>query len=107
MNKYQYLYDALEKTVQTKIQSMSFLKKLENLTGKDILKLDEDGYDIMYQLYHMFMKKQNIHWKEFIITEEEFDKCYSITFDLKKMPLDLKALLYVFAETHIKSIHLT
>jgi hypothetical protein len=98
-HQYQILYDNLI----TKIQVMDNIF-LESLCEDKIPLLDDNGYDIMYQLYDMFMKKNNLPIKKFIIQEEEYNEYNSITLDFKNMPLHLKALLYTFAQTHFNSL---
>ncbi len=61
-----------------------------NLEINELPILDDDGYDIMYQLYDMFMKKHNLPNKKFIIEEEENKDFDTITFDFKNMPNELK-----------------
>ncbi len=94
-HKYQILYDTL----------ISKINASTNLEINELPILDDDGYDIMYQLYDMFMKKHNLPNKKFIIEEEENKDFDTITFDFKNMPNELKLLLYIFAETHYKALN--
>jgi hypothetical protein len=101
VHQYQILYDTL--VSKTKDYEPQFLTDIDE---KKIPLLDGNGYDIMYQLYDMFMKKNNLPLRKFIVKEEECnDSAYdSITLDFKNMPVQLKALLYSFAETHFNSM---
>ena len=94
-HKYQILYDTLISKINTSA----------NLEINELPILDDDGYDIMYQLYDMFMKKHDIPIKKFILEEEETKDFDTITFDFKSMPNQLKLLLYIFAETHHKALN--
>ncbi len=93
------LYVILYDTLISKINAST------NLEINELPILDDDGYDIMYQLYDMFMKKHNLPNKKFIIEEEENKDFDTITFDFKNMPNELKLLLYIFAETHYKALN--
>ena len=98
-HQYQILYDTL---VKIKIEPPF----LASLCEENMPPLDSNGYDILYQLYDMFMKKNNLPLEKFIIKEEEDCNDYhSITLDFKNMPVPLKALLYTFAKTHFDSMH--
>ncbi len=91
-HKYQILYDTL----------ISKINASTNLEINELPILDDDGYDIMYQLYDMFMKKHNLPNKKFIIEEEENKDFDTITFDFKNMPNELKLLLYILQKLIIK-----
>jgi hypothetical protein len=73
---------------------------LKSLKVDKLPNLDDDGNDIMYQLYDMFMKKHNIPLTKYISREEEDSDNSLITFDFEKMPSRLKGLLYIFSDTH-------
>ncbi len=61
-HKYQILYDTL----------ISKINASTNLEINELPILDDDGYDIMYQLYDMFYEKTQFYpIKKFIIEEEE------------------------------------
>lgn len=97
-HRYQFLYD----TLMTQIKDLDS-SVLDNLSEEKIPLLDSNGYDIMYQLYDMFMKKHNLPLKKFIVHEEEDSNDFDfVTLDFINMPVQLKGLLYIFAETHFR-----
>ncbi len=60
-HKYQILYDTL----------ISKINASTNLEINELPILDDDGYDIMYQLYDMFMKKHNYPIKNLLLKKKK------------------------------------
>ncbi len=60
-HKYQILYDTL----------ISKINASTNLEINELPILDDEGYDIMYQLYDMFMKKHNLPNKNLLLKKKK------------------------------------
>ncbi|CCV02401.1 hypothetical protein IIV31_029L [Armadillidium vulgare iridescent virus] len=94
IKQFEILFETLERSAKTKT----------NISDKDAINiiedLDQKGTNIIYILYSMFMKKNNLPLNKFILKETETPEQLEIEMDFKKMPGNLKSILLQFADRH-------
>ena len=91
------LYDSLSKNLIEKdlsiIQKKKFIKR--------ILKIDQNGHDLVYALIRMYQVENNDENISFTLPYNGTVTDSDINFDLDKFPKNLKQILFKFLEVHL------